>query len=84
MSEEMKLLQMIGVADFTVQEFALYLDTHPEDKRAREYFDHYAKLRNEMEREFSAKYYPLTLTQSNNEKKWEWGSAPLPWEGAGC
>ena len=83
MSGQEQLLNNIGVVDFTVVELGLFLDTHPTDRRALEYFNHYAQIKKQLCREFSKKYYPLTMTEANCEKSWEWGEAPLPWEG-GC
>ena len=63
-------------------ELTLYLDTHPDDRNAMEYFNHYNRMRGQMEREFSQKYYPLNLSLADCSKEWRWGEAPLPWEGA--
>ena len=61
MREREQLLRDIGIADFVLIELALYLDTHPHDRRAMEYFNHYNRIKNQMEKEFSQKYFPLNL-----------------------
>ena len=81
MSNQEQLLRDIGIVDFVVTELTLYLDTHPQDRNAMEYFNHYNRMRNQMEREFSQKYYPLNLRLVECGSEWSWGSAPLPWEG---
>lgn len=81
MSARDQLLRNIGVVDFTVIELGLFLDTHPGDRRAMEYFNHYAQIKRQLSREFSRKYYPLTMAEANCENNWSWGEAPLPWEG---
>ena len=83
MSNQEQLLHDIGIVNFVLVELTLYLDTHPHDRNAMEYFNHYNKMRNQMEREFSQKYYPLNLSLVECGSEWSWGSAPLPWEG-GC
>lgn len=83
MSEKEQLLQDIGMADFVLTDLTLFLDTHPHDRRAMEYFNHYNRIKNQMEKEFSQKYFPLNLRHADCSKEWRWGEAPLPWEG-GC
>ena len=67
-----QLLRDIGIVDFVLTELTLYLDTHPFDRNAMEYFNHYNRIKHQMEKEFS-------MAESN--KEWRWGMAPLPWEG---
>lgn len=81
MSQKEKLLMDIGIVDFTMVELELYLDTHPYDKKALEYFGHYRKIKAGLMKEFSLKYYPLTKEEANCEQEWTYGNAPLPWEG---
>ena len=66
---------------FRGNELVLYLDTHPDDRRAMEYFNHYNRIKMQMEREFSQKYFPLNTGLADCSKEWRWGMAPLPWEG---
>lgn len=83
MDHKQQLLNDIGIVDFVLVELVQFLDTHPTDREAMEYFSHYARISNQMKREFSAKYYPLTKDMAECSTEWKWGSAPLPWEG-GC
>lgn len=81
MSQKEQMLKDIGMVDFALVELALYLDTHPFDRAAMEYFNHYNRIKNQMEREFSQRFYPLTKDYADSNKEWRWGMAPLPWEG---
>ena len=81
MSNQQQLLRDIGIVNFVLTELTLYLDTHPHDRNAMEYFNHYNRMRNQMEQEFSQKYYPLTLRLEDCSNEWRWGEAPMPWEG---
>ncbi|MBO4982069.1 MAG: spore coat protein CotJB [Lachnospiraceae bacterium] len=83
MGNQEQMLHDIGVVDFVLVDLMLYLDTHPYDCKAMEYFNHYSRIKNQMSREFSQKYYPLTKDMAESNKEWRWGMAPLPWEG-GC
>ena len=78
---ENQLLQKVYETGFALDEITLYLDTHPHDRRAQEYFNHYNRIKNQMEKEFSQKYFPLNLRLTDCGKEWRWGEAPLPWEG---
>ena len=81
MGNKEQLLRDIGIVDFTLIELTLYLDTHPTDRSAMEYFNHYNRIKQQMVREFSQKYFPLNLDQVECSNEWSWGAAPLPWEG---
>lgn len=81
MNNKEQMLKDISIVDFVLVELMLYLDTHPFDRNAMEYFNHYSRLKNQMAKEFSQKYYPLTKDMAESTKEWRWGMAPLPWEG---
>ncbi len=83
MSQRDQMLHNIGIVDFVLVDLTLYLDTHSCDKDAIEYFNHYSKLKNQMVKEFSQKYFPITKDFAECNTDWRWGAAPLPWEG-GC
>ena len=83
MSSEERMLHDIGIADFVLTDLMLYLDTNPTDWNAMEYFNHYTRIKTQMEREFSREYYPLRKDLAESNKEWRWGNTPLPWEG-GC
>lgn len=84
-SEQEKLLHDISILDFIVVELNLYLDTHPQDRNAMEYFKHYNRMNNHAKQEYSAKYGPLaiSLADSDNCGDWQWALSSMPWEG-GC
>ncbi|MDE6017103.1 MAG: spore coat protein CotJB [Acetatifactor sp.] len=81
MNNKEQMLKDIGILDFTLIELTLYLDTHPYDRNAMEYFNHYNRIKTQLEREFSRTYYPLKLSLAESNQEWRWGAAPLPWEG---
>ncbi len=83
MDNEKQMLKDISMIDFVLVDLMLYLDTHPYDRNAMEYYNHYNRIKNRMEKEFSMKYYPLNKNMADSTKEWRWGMAPLPWEG-GC
>lgn len=80
MTQMNQMLKDIGIVDFTLVELTLYLDTHPSDGKAMEYFNHYNGIKNQLQREFSQRYFPLNLNLAESNREWRWGEAPLPWE----
>lgn len=81
MSEQDRMIKDISTIDFVMVELALYLDTHPYDRDALDYFHHYSTIKRGMMKEFAVKFFPLTLDTAENCKEWAWGLAPAPWEG---
>lgn len=84
-SEREQLFHDIGVIDFVVVEMTEYLDTHPTDKEAMDYLNHYVCMKNQAMREYAAKYSPLRISDTDNinYREWKWATDPWPWEG-GC
>ena len=74
------LLQRIKQYDFSLKELNLYLDTHPNCRRALAMFAKYKKLRENAIAEYNEKFGPLTPEQSNDLEHWDWVDDPWPWE----
>ena len=84
-NEQQKLLHDIGILGFVVIELTLYLDTHPTDRNAMEYLNHYNRMSNQAKKEYARKFGPLTvaLADTSDCNDWNWATLPMPWEG-GC
>ena len=67
---------------FAIQELALYLDTHREDKEALELYQSYQKMYHECMVKFSKEYGPLTHI-CPSEGSYRWLDDPWPWEYSG-
>ena len=64
---------------FAIQEFALYLDTHRDDRDALEMYRNYQKMYHKGMMEYTEKCGPLNHgTPDNGEYKWL--DDPWPWE----
>ena len=70
-------LQALG---FAVQELALYLDTHREDREALQVYQEYQKLYEHCRNEYLKKRGPLNHTQNTGSEQYTWLDAPWPWE----
>lgn len=74
-------LREISMVDFLLTDMKLYLDTHPNDKNALDYFHYYAKILKELQAAYAENFGPLFAEQSGCSKVWEWGMEPNAWEG---
>lgn len=78
-----KLMRFIHEVSFAIDDVILYLDTHPCDKQAMEYYETYRRLRRQSVEEYTRLYGPLTIENVPVGSYWSWVSTPWPWEG-GC
>ena len=65
---------------FALTEANLYLDSHPTCPMGLKYFETHKKEYDELMKQFSEKYGPITVGQSCTDKKWSWVTSPFPWE----
>ena len=70
-------LQVLG---FAIQELALYLDTHRDDREALQVYQDYQKMYNHCRNEYLKKRGPLNHAQETDAKQYEWLNDPWPWE----
>ena len=69
-------LQTLG---FMIQELALYLDTHPEDKEALELYRNYQKIYHKGMMDYNENS-PLRHGLPNQCQHYSWLDDPWPWE----
>lgn len=74
-----RLLREIMAIDFAIYELALYLDTHPKDRKALKDHNEYVRRSNRLKRMYEEKYGPLTL-DAISEYPWRYIKDPWPWE----
>lgn len=78
-----QLLMYLSQVSFGLTEAVLYLDTHPCDKDALNYYQQMKKLREEALDKYQQEFGPLLADAETNECNWTWTETPWPWEG-GC
>lgn len=80
-----ELLEWINVVSFAVDDVKLFLDTHPCDADALEYFNEFKEQRMHALKEYARHYGPLTIdTTSTPAERWAWTEEPWPWQEGGC
>lgn len=73
-----EMLQEIRCLEFSINELALYLDTHPEDEKAICLHKEYCKECKMLKDKYQKVFGPLTINYPCN--KWRWIEEPWPWE----
>lgn len=77
------LMTPVYQTGFTLDELTLFLDTHPCDPAA---LDYYSQVKHSYEQAVNAyerQRGPLTISGVNSDNYWTWTDGPWPWEG-GC
>ena len=69
-------LQMLA---FAIQELALYLDTHREDREALELYRSYQQMHEKCSEEYAKRFGPMTHKMPM-EGPYTWLDDPWPWE----
>lgn len=65
---------------FVVQELALYLDTHPDDKEAFELFKQFTAMEKAAQESFEKnRRRPITRSAAANTDHYSWLKDPWPW-----
>ena len=94
MSDRQALLQKINEASFAVVDTTLYLDTHPTDQEALQYFKMVMNQRKQALEEYESRFEPLIVDcvnpKDNNKtgyctdypakEHWTWADGPIPWD----
>ncbi len=79
MTERDRLLRTLSSYDFAVSDLHIYLDTHPDDKKAEDALKIYEKKSIEIRQEYEEKFGPITVNNIGGNR-WSWISDPWPWD----
>lgn len=79
---ENELLRNLQMYDFAVQEAALYLNSHPNDRNALAYYQKFEYLRKQAAEAYENSVSPLT-NRTDINGNWQYIEGPWPWE-SGC
>ena len=63
--DKKKLLNYIDAVSFALIDTNLYLDTHPNDKKAMDHFNQYQKARKQALKEYARNFEPLTIDSAD-------------------
>lgn len=77
-----EMLKKLKELRFSIIDISLYLDTHPDDRKAIEIHKNYTNRFNKLSTEYEKIYGPLSIMFPCN--KWRWLEEPWPWENNNC
>ena len=81
MNEQAEMLTNIDSLGFAMIDLNLYLDVFPNDRSALEQFNQYRKQKEEILKQYEAKYGPIEMSSDAlNMYPWAWVNRPWPWE----
>jgi len=73
------LIKEIMAVDFAVYDISLFLNTHPNDRRALDMHNNLAKKSKQLRAAYQEKYGPLSLRKIAN-CPYDYINNPWPWE----
>lgn len=76
-----ELYEWIMMLGFCAVDMMLYLDTHPDDEEALNYFNQCTALYNAAKQSYQEQFGPLNAFSEQERFSWDWNTAPMPWEG---
>lgn len=83
MENRNNLICKIQEYNFTAYDLLLYLDTHPDDRKAFSMFQEMVKKTKELIAEYEKEYGPLTPYSAAGQNCFNWLNSPWPWEKEG-
>ncbi|MCI7242524.1 MAG: spore coat protein CotJB [Lachnobacterium sp.] len=76
-----ELYEWIMMLGFCAVDMMLYLDTHPDDEEALNYFNQCNTLYNAAKQSYQEQFGLLNAFSEQERFSWDWNTAPMPWEG---
>lgn len=78
--KQCSLLMYINQVSFAMDDVNLFLDTHPCNKEAMEYYHMVKEQREKAMKEYNQKFGPLQIDQVESCDYWTWVEQAWPWE----
>ena len=78
-----RIIQNVYELGFVMTEMLLYLDTHPNEQEAIEYYTVMKRRYNDAVEAYEMNIGPLTFTSTSVDNYFNWEATPLPWEKEG-
>lgn len=75
-------LHELQAVDFVLCDLTLYLDTHPDDKKALAQFQQFQKRKHSLVQQYEAAFGPLYEfgVSPSDSNRWTWSDTPWPWQ----
>ena len=79
-TNEQHVKHELQAACFALHELVLYLDTHPDCRKAMQMYHTAKKRYKDLYAQYEANFGPLTANGVTGEH-WTWGAKAWPWQG---
>lgn len=73
-------LRRVQETDFVLDDVGLFLDTHPTNQAALNFFRQYQQEHTEAVADFESQFGPLVSEDTDTTQGWTWVQGPWPWE----
>ena len=80
-TDRCSLMKKIYEIGFSLDDTILFLDTHPKNREAFEYYHHLKREYKELVKKYTMNFGPLTARTVESDKYFTWVNRPMPWEG---
>ncbi len=80
MTEKEQAMQEIRRRHFAAIDAGMYLDGHPDDETALQYFRTMCRQKKQAEETYEKNFGPLRMSTAGGGNKWNWIDEPWPWE----
>ncbi len=75
-----EMMKEIMKLSFAALETNLFLDGHPNNRKALAYFKKTKEALTALTKEYEATYGPITASGNESEKEWLWSTQKWPWQ----
>lgn len=75
-----QLMRQIQETGFAMFDLNLFLDSHPQNRMALDYFNEVRARNAELRAQYESMFGPLTMGGTNTDQGWTWVRDPWPWE----
>lgn len=76
-----QLLNYIDAVSLALDDVTLFLDTHPRNQDALDYYNTFKEKRAQAVMDYTRFFGPLNRYNVNSNSEWQWNQGPWPWQG---
>ena len=80
MTEKQKAMRDVQEHGFAAVDASLYLDSHPDDESAVQYFRNVCKKQQQAQEVYQKHFGTLKHQDAGSTGRWNWADDPWPWE----
>ena len=80
MTEKQKAMRDVQEHGFAAVDASLYLDSHPDDESAAQYFRNVCKKQQQAQEVYQKHFGPLKHQDAGSTGRRNWADDPWPWE----